>query len=179
MGVVAVVSLHDETLRIIGEVRNGLVKPGSYLLVKFILTLPIIVIFALTALGIPMFAIQTFERRHILSVACQWSLVVYLFESVAEFLAALFSNATNGILTYLSYWVLCFLFGGIFITPESIYWPLKTFYYAMPFSYYVRSMMFILFHDWTCRECDPSWYSKDPNAPLCYVDSTNGADERV
>ncbi len=169
MGVVAVVSLHDEITRISREIRNGLVQPLAYLMVKFVLTIPIIAIFAIVALGIPMFVIQNFDARQIIPVLCQWSLLPYLFESLAELSAALSKNATTGVLIFLAYWITCFLFSGIFITPSSIYWPLKMFYHVTPFSYYLRSMMFILFDSATFETCDPE------NSLLCYADSTEGS----
>ena len=62
VGVVAVYALNDEFKSIIVESKNGMVSSVSYVLAKTILVLPIMFIFALFAIGIPMFAIQDYPR---------------------------------------------------------------------------------------------------------------------
>ena len=84
MGVIAVHFLHTELNMIQQEIKNGLSNASQYLLAKFLLTLPIVTLgFSLSALGIPMFAIQRFPRTVFFETILQSSLIIYLFESVA------------------------------------------------------------------------------------------------
>lgn len=156
MGVIAVHFLHDELNMIQREIKNGLTVAWQYLLAKFLLTLPIVTLgFSLSALGIPMFVIQTFPGSAFFETVLQWSLIMYLFESIAECSAAWAPNSIIGMLGYLTYWILSFLFGGIFLPPEDIYWPLKAAYFALPFNYYTRSMVDVVIPKMEYDPCNP------------------------
>ena len=172
VGAVAVSYLYHEIRSIQGEIKNGMMKPMHYIIAKQILTLPIISIFALAALGVPMFVIQTFDPSSFLPALTLWSLIFYHFESLAEAIAAWSSDTISGMLIYLTFWMTSFLFGGIFLTPHDIIWPLKFFYYVMPFQYYIRSMMYVLIKGSSFNSCDP-----DTNvlASIC-IESTSGLD---
>ena len=114
--------LFEEFKLIQGEIKNGMNGCLSYILAKFVLTLPIItIVFSLSALAIPMFVIQSFDASLFLPFFGQWSLIIYLFESLAECLAVWSPNAIVGMLAYLTYWIVAFLFGGIFLPPDFIY----------------------------------------------------------
>ena len=58
MGVVAVYALNEEFKSILRESKNGMISPFSYVLSKTILVLPILFIFGLFALGIPLYVVQ-------------------------------------------------------------------------------------------------------------------------
>ncbi|EJK55393.1 hypothetical protein THAOC_24879, partial [Thalassiosira oceanica] len=121
--------------------------------------------------GIPMFVIQRFPGSAFIETVLQWSLIMYLFESVAECSAAWAPNSIIGMLGYLTYWILSFLFGGIFLPPEDIYWPLKAAYYALPFNYYTRSMVNVVIPKMEYKPCNPS----EEMSVIC-VESGNGDD---
>ena len=96
LGVVAVSCLHEELNLIQGEIKNGMTKCSHYIVAKFVLTLPIVtLIFGLAALVIPMFVIQSFPSSEFLHVLGQWSLIMYLFESLAECVAAWAPNTSK------------------------------------------------------------------------------------
>lgn len=167
MGVIAVHFLHNELNMIQGEIKNGLSVAWQYLL-----TLPIVtLVFSLCALGIPMFVVQSFPGSVFFEIVLQWSLIMYLFESIAECSAAWAPNSIIGMLGYLTYWILSFLFGGIFLPPEDIYWPLKAAYYALPFNYYTRSMVDVVIPKMEYNPCNPS----EDMSVIC-IESGNGDD---
>ena len=173
MGVVAVNRLYEELHLIQGEIKNGMTKCGDYIIAKFVLTLPIVtLLFGVAALGIPMFVIQTFPSSEFLSVLAQWSLIMYLFESLAECVATWAPNTIVGMLGYLTYWILSFLFGGIFLPPGDLFWPLKAFYYALPFNYYIRTMVNTVMSNEQFDPCDPA---TDLTSPVC-VETGDGDD---
>ncbi|KAL7529864.1 hypothetical protein ACHAXR_004156, partial [Thalassiosira sp. AJA248-18] len=173
MGAVAVNCLHEELKLVQGEIKNGMTKWGDYVVAKFILTLPITtLVFGLSALVIPMFVIQSFPWSEFLPVLGQWSLIMYLFESLAECVATWSPNTIVGMLGYLTYWIISFLFGGIFLPPNDLYWPLKAFYYALPFNYYVRTMVHTVMADEEFDPCDPT---TDITSLVC-VETGDGAD---
>jgi hypothetical protein len=51
-----------------------------------------------------------------------------------------------------------------------MFWPLKLFYYVLPYNYYIRSAMFLIFTESTWVPCT------DPTTSAVCVDSSNGAD---
>ena len=58
MGVVAVYALNEEFKSIRSEAKNGMVSGLSYVVAKSVLVLPIMFIFAIFALGVPLFAVS-------------------------------------------------------------------------------------------------------------------------
>ena len=59
MGVVAVYALNEEFKSILSETKNGMVSGLAYVVAKSILVLPIMILFAIFGLGIPLFAVST------------------------------------------------------------------------------------------------------------------------
>jgi len=174
VGTVAVSYLNEELLFIQHEIKNGMLRPASYIIAKFILTVPFIIVFAICALGIPGWLMQNYPTTSPswLAAVLLWSMLSFLFESLAECLAIWIDNAVVGMLLYLTFWVASFLFSGLFLPLVDLLWPLKIFYYATPFSYYIRSMYYVLYSDVTFDACDSSL---NPLQPIC-VESGTGSD---
>ena len=59
-------------------------------------------------------------------------------------------------LSYMNFWFGSFLFAGFLIPEEDMYWPFTLFYYVMPYQYYVRSAVYLLFKDATFSSCNPN-----------------------
>ena len=51
-----------------------------------------------------------------------------------------------------------------------MFWPLKLFYYILPYNYYIRSAMYLIFTKSTWVPCT------DPTTSVVCVDSSNGVD---
>ena len=170
MGVVAVYALNDEFKSITRETKNGMVSAISYLLAKTVLVIPIMFVFALFALGIPAFAIQAFPPEALGMSILLWSSLIYVFECAAELLAVAFDDPILGMLQYMNLWFASFLFGGFLIPLQDMFWPFKIFYYIMPYLYYIRSQVYLVFvdADWVpCIDSDAS--------PVC-VNTSDGAE---
>lgn len=171
MGVVAVYSLNDEFKSILRETKNGMTSGLSYVLAKTVLVIPIFFAFALFALGIPAFAIQDYPADAFGWSITLFAILLFVFESVAEALSVWFDDPIVGMLQFMNFWFGAFLFGGFLIPLRDMYWPFKLFYYAMPYSYYVRSSMYQLFSRSTFEACVNSL----EDSAVC-VDSTSGLD---
>ena len=153
VGVVAVYSLNDEFKSILRETKNGMVSAVSYVLAKTILVIPIMFIFSLFAIGIPAFAIQAQPAESFGVAILLWSALIYVFECAAELLAVAFDDPILGMLQFMNLWFASFLFGGFLIPERDLYWPLKLFYYIMPYQYYIRSYMYNFFIDANFDAC--------------------------
>eukprot|EP00522_Entomoneis_paludosa_P008044 CAMPEP_0172450260 /NCGR_PEP_ID=MMETSP1065-20121228/8680_1 /TAXON_ID=265537 /ORGANISM="Amphiprora paludosa, Strain CCMP125" /LENGTH=636 /DNA_ID=CAMNT_0013202039 /DNA_START=29 /DNA_END=1939 /DNA_ORIENTATION=+ len=156
LGVVAVYALNDEFKSLLRETKNGMLSGVSYVVAKSVLTLPIMYIFSLFALGIPFYAViggpgESFAWSTILFCA-----LIFNFESLSECLSVWFDDPILGMLQFMNYWFGAFLFGGFLIPQQDMYWPFELFYYIMPYSYYVRSFMYNYFSNISFEACDPT-----------------------
>lgn len=172
MGAIAVQVLSDEIKVIRNEEQNGMLHAATYVLAKFVLTIPYIIIYALCALVLPGWIIQKNPWKSLLLSSSFWSLIMYLFESLAELFAALMDSPIIGMILYLAVWIISFLFGGLFVPEEDLYWPMKAFYYATPFSYYYRGQFYILYNDATFEPC---FSTSQVQTAIC-VESGSGFD---
>lgn len=165
MGVVAVYALNDEFKSILRETKNGMTGPMTYVMAKSILVLPIMLIFAIFALGIPSILIMDFPGSSFGKAVLLWSAVMYVFECVAECLSVWIEDPILGMLAFTSYWFGFFLFSGFLISVDDLVWPFKIFYYIMPFSYYIRSQLYNYLIDTTWSQCDPN--NNVDNSAIC------------
>eukprot|EP00543_Licmophora_paradoxa_P010313 CAMPEP_0202476776 /NCGR_PEP_ID=MMETSP1360-20130828/93594_1 /ASSEMBLY_ACC=CAM_ASM_000848 /TAXON_ID=515479 /ORGANISM="Licmophora paradoxa, Strain CCMP2313" /LENGTH=637 /DNA_ID=CAMNT_0049103991 /DNA_START=32 /DNA_END=1945 /DNA_ORIENTATION=- len=157
MGVVAVYALNDEFKSILRETKNGMVGAVSYVLAKTVLVPPIMFLFAIFALGIPGYAIQSWPIETFGTVICLYAAVIYVFECSSEAFAVLFDDPIIGMLQFMNLWFATFLFAGFLIAVDDLYWPFKLFHYVLPFGYYVRSLMYTLFTEIEWDSCtDPT-----------------------
>lgn len=154
MGVVAVYALNDEFKTVTRETKNGMVAPLTYVLAKSLLVIPIMVIFAIFALLIPSFAIQDVPFSAFGRVIGLYSALMFVFECLAECLSVWFDDPIIGMLQFMNFWFGSFLFAGYLIPLDDMFWPFKLFYYIMPYSYYVRSIMYSTLESTTFN----AWY---------------------
>jgi hypothetical protein len=164
-GTVAVYSLNDELSTIQKEQKNGIIsRPASYILAKFAITLPFILIYALFSLGIPGWVLQKYPSSSWFKALILWATHTYIFESLAECLAIWVKDKVLGMLVYLAYWISAFLFSGLFLPFDNLLAPMKALYYATPFSYYIRSMYYLLYNNVTFDSCNSAL---NPFEPIC------------
>lgn len=126
--------------------------------------------YAIFVLLIPCWVIQRYPLQHFWESILFWSILVYLHETIAELLAALVKNPIIGTMYYLAFWILSFLFSGLFLPAKDLFWPLKGLYYATPFNYYIRGMFYLLYSDATFEPCSRT---ENPTHPIC-VDDGDG-----
>mmetsp|Transcript_30458 Transcript_30458/g.34718 ORF Transcript_30458/g.34718 Transcript_30458/m.34718 type:complete len:313 (-) Transcript_30458:47-985(-) len=171
MGVAAILVLNNEFKSILKETKNGMVSSvTSYALAKTLLVIPIILIFALVALLIPGFILQSWEMEVFLWIAVYWSVLLYYYECAAEFLSVVFESPIMGILVFMMIWFGAFLFSGLLISLQDMNWPFKLFYYIFPFTYYIPGIVYKTFIITPWESCTTGSASS-----IC-VDSTDGID---
>ena len=172
MGVVAVYALNDEFKSIVREAKNGMVGSISYVFSKFFLVLPIMFVYGLCSLGIPGYVIQDFEGSSFGLMLVLYACVMYVFEALAECISVWVEDPIFGMLSYMNYWCGSFLFAGFLIPVSDMYWPFEIFYYVMPYQYYVRTAIFLLFRDATFDSCIPAETDRLP----CITNVTDPVD---
>jgi hypothetical protein len=165
--------LNAEFSTILREVRNGMVAPLSYVLVKTILVLPILPILALLAILLPGFALQNFSGFGMglaLFTCC-----LFVMESIAECVSVWFEKASIGMIVYATIWAALFLFGGILLPFDDMIWPFKAFYYMSPLPYFFRSFLYTTMIDVEFQRCNVSPSNIASSGGFC-IDSGTGAD---
>jgi len=153
MGVVATYALNEEYKSVAREIKNGLCTPFSYILAKTVLEVPIFFIWAFFALGIPAYVISGFYGPNFFFVVLVWVAMMFQFEALAEVMSIAFDNPLMGMMQYMSYWFSSFLYGGFLIPGSDMVWPLKVFFYIVPFKFGLRSMYYYDNIDATYEAC--------------------------
>jgi len=147
LGVVAVFASNAEFNSVRKEIKNGMISPVSYLLAKFLLEIPIMLIFAVFALGIPAYGIMRFDASQMGLYFVVWALCLYVWENLALMFSIQFENPLMGMMQYTGMWFSGFLYAGFLIPVQDMVWPLKVFFYIMPFRYALHSMNFLEFFE--------------------------------
>jgi ABC-2 type transporter len=168
MTAVAVYLLNEEYKSISREIKNGMLNPFSYICAKTILVLPILFLFTLFAIGIPLFAIQSVPIAAFPAQLFFFTALFWVLESLAEFLSVAFEDAILGMLALTSFWFASFLFGGFMISLDNMNPPFNIFYYMLPFSYFMRSSVYNVFRHLTFAPCT------GPSTTSVCIPETNG-----
>ena len=133
------------------EVRNGLVDAGPYLFAKALLELPLMVILAVCAMGVPAFLILDFGNFWTSMLV--WTLHQYACETTAA-ACACFRHPLVAMAAYMTVWYCDLLYCGIWVARKDIVWPLKAFYYVSPTTYGMRQLVWSDLSHGHYDECD-------------------------
>lgn len=139
----AIVTVHSQSMElqlVLKEVRNGMYSPGMYMLVTSLLQIPMIALLVLFAIVIPGYAVAKFHLGNAHEFLSVVFFIFYSFEASAQFFAVAFRNPLIGMMCFINWWFASFLFCGFLVDPEEVIWPLKIFYYIVPFNWGIRGM---------------------------------------
>ena len=167
MGVVATYALNAEFNAIRKEVKNGMVSLSSYIFANFILQIPIMILFAIFALGIPAYAIGNYYAGNFVYMILIFACGLYCWENFAQLFSVAFPNPLLGMMQFMGIWFSAFLFGGFLIPDEDVVWPFRAFTYILPLKYTIRALVYNEFIDSTYDACDGS-------ENFCYNSNGNG-----
>mmetsp|Transcript_10000 Transcript_10000/g.16719 ORF Transcript_10000/g.16719 Transcript_10000/m.16719 type:complete len:592 (+) Transcript_10000:240-2015(+) len=175
MGVIAVFAYNTEFNAIRREVKNGMVSPLSYLLANTVLTIPVMFLFAIAATGIGAYAMLDFNGERFGQVMLTYALLMFAYESMAQFFCVLSENPLLGMMNFMNSWFASFLFSGLFIVVEDIVWPFRVFAYVLPLRYALAVIVYQEFSYETFKgavTCDPS-----SSSSCMQLGSNSGANE--
>ena len=168
--VVAVYALNDEFKSIQRECKNGQVSGPSYAIAKITLVTPFMLLFAVSSIGIPAFLVQDVPGEAASRFFFLFAALYFVFESVAEVLSIFIDDPILGMLCFMNFWFASFLFGGFVIPYDDLYIPWTLFYHIMPFSYFVRSAIYLSFAYATFEHCPVGSFSA-----VCIQEESPGA----
>ena len=99
----AVLGLNQEFKSIQRETNSGSFSRSSYALTK-VLTLPIMLVFALCSMGIPFYGIAGAPGASFVHCLSSLTAVTFVMDSVAECCAVWIDDSILGMLCYMAYW---------------------------------------------------------------------------
>merc|ERR1712070_1035621 len=161
-GVIGVYAFNDEFKTLKKEVKNGMYNVWAYLLISFLLQIPIMFVLAIFVDGIPGFAIANFYAPHFLEMTSMYAITLFSYECIARFLSVAFDNPLMGMLNYLQIWFTSFLFAGVMIPEDMVIWPLRIFCYILPLKWGIASIAYLDANEEKYRSAHPCPYPTDP-----------------
>jgi hypothetical protein len=142
-----------------------------YMLVKTLLIFSFLFAFALSALVVPLFVIESVAWSAFVPLLLLYAAYSFAWESIADAVAALLDDPIFGMLANVSLWCLAILFSGFLVPPKDLYWPLKALHYIFPWGYWTRSSCYdVTFSETAWIPCT------DPTSSAVCMNSTNGMD---
>ena len=185
LAVIGVYAFNEEFKTLTKEVKNGMFNIWAFLIVTFVLQIPIMCVLALFIDAIPGFAIANFYPPHFIQITAMYACVLFTFESIARTLSVAFDNPLLGMLNFINYWFAAFLFAGFLIPEEDVVWPFRAFFWVLPLKWSVRSINYLNEIDETYAGADlctslgetgcyyhgnelPGWKCANEPSQLCY-----------
>jgi ABC-type multidrug transport system ATPase subunit len=161
-GVVAVFVLNSEFKSVLREVKNGMIHPLTYICAKSILVLPVMFLFAISAISLGVFGILKLQADYGIYLII-YAVSIYVFECAAEMFSVMGYNPLFGMLSFLGFWFTSFLFAGIFIPKDDLPAAVRWLYYCLPFgnSFSAFAYQGMIDEDW--KSCKPS----ESTGPVC------------
>ena len=136
---------HYQWLSLKKEVKDGMYHPVPAAFASWVVQAPMMFVLALSSL-LPMYVIGDLAWSSFGIVLVLYALTFWSFEGLAQMLST-FSNVIIGLFGFLNLYFAAFLFCGMFVDPEDVIWPIRTFCYFMPLGWTLQSYMYALMHD--------------------------------
>ena len=114
------------------EVKDGMYHPAVYVLAKTCLQLPMLALMAICALCPAAYPIANWAGAGFGRAWAACFAALASLEFTAELLSVAFANPIIGMLSYLLYWFVSFLFCLVLVDESDVVWPLRLLVYTSP-----------------------------------------------
>lgn len=146
LGIVAVHSQSRELELIFREVRNDMYPVSLYLLVTSLLQAPMIALLVAFAILFPGYALISLEFSNSFLLMTVVFCTFYSFEAAAQ-LFGILRNPLIGMMIFINWWFVSFLFCGSMVNPDDIIWPLRGLTHIVPFAWGIKGMALVEYRD--------------------------------
>lgn len=143
LAVVAVLAYSAEFTAIKREHKNGMVRPVPFLLANLILQLPAMVFLSLCGVSIGGYAVAAWNPGGFALVVVVFALILWAFECIAQLCSVFSSNPLLGMLAFMLFWFVSFLFAGVMVAEKSVVWPFRILPTILPLKWGLRSMAYL------------------------------------
>ena len=132
------------TLHISLQVKDGMYHPMTAAVASWVVQAPMQFVLATCAM-LPMFILGNMHWPNFPMAICIYAITLWAFEGMAQMLSVS-PSVLFGLLNYLTFYFVAFLFSGLFVDPGDVIWPLRIFCYCLPLGWSFQSSMFAIFH---------------------------------
>lgn len=148
-GIICVFGTNLEFFTVRKETKDGMYHPLVHLMANTVLQLPMLVIMSMSAVTLPGYAIANWNIDHYALQVFVFAVIYWSFECVAQLLAVLANNPLIGMLSFMSWWFVSFLFAGMIIAEDDVQMPLRLFCYLSPLRWGIATASYVEFFDTT------------------------------
>jgi len=141
MASVVILSHNRDTIMMTRNVRNGIMRPFSFLVARN-LQLPMMFIFSACSISLGGYGMCNWYTPAYLNVLLIHALTMLTFELTAELTAIICSHFSVAILANIGVWFANFLFDGLLVQDSSVVWPLRAICYILPLRYGIQAMVY-------------------------------------
>lgn len=124
MAVLNVYVTNLELKAIYRETKNGMGLVAAYLISKTLISLPIMFLFSISAIGFPGYFLQDFPSESFWPVLGMWATNIFIWEASSEAMAAMFDQVVVGLLIHTAWWFCNLLFSGYLVPEQDVSFPL-------------------------------------------------------
>ena len=114
------------------EVKDGMYHPATYVLAKTCMQLPMLALLAVCALFPAVYPIGKWAGEGFVRAWATCFAAFASLEFTAELMSIAFANPIHGMLSYLLYWFVSFLFCLVLVAENDVVWPLRLLVYVSP-----------------------------------------------
>jgi hypothetical protein len=138
----AAVYVYNEDLVLLQKgVKDGMMRPGAYLITRLIIEIPALLMLSMCALLIPAYGIGAFHVDNIGAVVVAHALIMWNFEAFAQLSAVQFDHPLKGLMQFMQTWFASFLFMGVMVAEEDVIWPFRILCSIMPLKWGFRLLL--------------------------------------
>jgi hypothetical protein len=131
LGITTLIGTNRDAGSVVYEIRAGMYKAYSFALSTSLVQIPALTLLSF-AVCVCAFAIGGWPWDNFVTFGLQFAINLWVFDSMAQLLAVIFTNPVLGMLAYLGYWSTSIIFCGLVFRGEDVVWPFRAFYYLMP-----------------------------------------------
>lgn len=148
-GIICVFGTNLEFFTVRKETKDGMYHPLVHLMANTVLQLPMMVLMSMSAVTVAGYAVANWNINHYALQVIVFAMIYWSFECVAQLLAVLANNPLIGMLSFMSWWFVSFLFAGMIIPEDDVQMPLRLFCYLSPLRWGIATASYVEFFDTT------------------------------
>lgn len=98
---------------------------------------------SICAISISGYAIAAWNAASYGYVMIIFALILWAFECLAQLCSVMSENPLLGMLVFMCFWFIAFLFSGVMVAEESVIWPFRVFTSVFPLKWGLRSFAYL------------------------------------
>eukprot|EP00911_Craspedida_sp_UC1_P000857 UC1_evm1s651 len=122
-----------------------MIRPLSYILANLALQVPMMFVLAACGLSVSGYGIANWYGPSYPLALCVFALILWCYECIAQMCSIVSSDPLMGMLTFVQFWFVGFLFSGVMVAEDAVIWPFRLFTIILPLKWGLRSFAYLEF----------------------------------